>query len=79
VLQNGPLNVGAISEATGLSQSNTSMHLDLLRECGLLERERDGRRVFYSVRGESVTNMLSLATRIMFEEGPGASSIGTPE
>jgi DNA-binding transcriptional ArsR family regulator len=32
-LRNGPLTVGEIVEATGLSQSNASNHLGCLRDC----------------------------------------------
>ncbi len=37
-LREGPLTVGEIVEATGLSQSNASNHLGCLRDCGLVGR-----------------------------------------
>jgi DNA-binding transcriptional ArsR family regulator len=44
--------VGEIVAATGLSQPNTSRHLRILREAGLVERRGDGQRRLYSVRPE---------------------------
>ena len=34
--------------ATGLSQPNVSKHLSCLHDCGLVERDKRGREVFYS-------------------------------
>lgn len=39
-LRNGPLTVGEIVEATGLTQSNTSNHLSCLNDCGLVRRDQ---------------------------------------
>jgi ArsR family transcriptional regulator len=45
-----PLSVSDIVEATGSTQANVSKHLSLLMAAGILRRERDGQRVFYSVK-----------------------------
>jgi DNA-binding transcriptional ArsR family regulator len=44
--------VGEIAAATGLSQPNTSRHLRILRDAGLVERRSEGQRRVYRVRGE---------------------------
>lgn len=44
------LSVNDIVEATGATQANVSKHLALLTTAGILKRERDGQRVFYSVK-----------------------------
>lgn len=43
-LRDGPQCVSEIVAATGLSQPNASTHLSCLGECGLVTRERRGKR-----------------------------------
>jgi DNA-binding transcriptional ArsR family regulator len=49
LLITGPLDVGDISERAGISQYNTSKHLRVLREAGLLQAQKDGRRHLYAL------------------------------
>jgi len=58
VLIRGPLNVGEICQATGLSQQRVSHHLGRMRPAGVVTAERDGRNVVYRV-----------APRIAVEDG----------
>jgi DNA-binding transcriptional ArsR family regulator len=46
-LMEGERRVSDIVVATGLAQSNVSMHLACLWDCGLVARERRGREVRY--------------------------------
>ena len=46
-LRAGPATVSDLVAATGLSQPSVSMHLACLWECGLVERQRQGRFVEY--------------------------------
>ena len=48
----GPRPVGELARETGLSQPNTSRHLRVLREAGLVERSAEGQRALYALRGE---------------------------
>jgi DNA-binding transcriptional ArsR family regulator len=50
VLIDGPQPVGRLVTATRLSQPNTSRHLRVLREAGLVERSNDGQRRLYELR-----------------------------
>lgn len=43
------LEVGEIARRLGISQYNASKHLRILREAGLLELEKDGRRHLYAL------------------------------
>jgi DNA-binding transcriptional ArsR family regulator len=45
-----PRPVGELVDATGLSQPNTSRHLRVLREAGLVERSAEGQRRVYALR-----------------------------
>lgn len=50
VLVEGPRPVGELVQTTGLSQPNTSRHLRVLREAGLVGRSADGQRRVYELR-----------------------------
>ena len=41
--------VGALAQACGIPSHMASEHLRLMKRCGLLAGERDGRRIFYRV------------------------------
>ena len=44
-----PMEVGRLAEAIGSSQPNVSPHLAVLRAAGVVDAERDGREVRYSL------------------------------
>lgn len=49
LLMDTPLDVSEISKRVAVSQYNVSKHLRILREAGLLQVERSGRRHLYAV------------------------------
>ena len=51
--------VSDIIEATGLSQSNVSFHLRVLREAGIVKGERRGGFVFYCLYEFQLLDLLS--------------------
>ncbi|MHC4973774.1 MAG: ArsR/SmtB family transcription factor [Planctomycetota bacterium] len=85
-LRDGPKNVSALVELTGLSQPNTSMHLNCLWCCGLLDKEVRGRFSYYRIKSDKVVAILEAAERVLdevydriaecarYEEPPGVSS-----
>lgn len=52
--------VGELVTAVGVSQGNMSKQLQLLYEAGVLEREKVGNQVFYSVSDELVMPLCEL-------------------
>jgi DNA-binding transcriptional ArsR family regulator len=70
-LRNGPLTVGEIVEATGLSQSNASNHLGCLRDCGLVVAEQEGRYVTYHLSDDRVGGLLELAESLLADVARG--------
>jgi DNA-binding transcriptional ArsR family regulator len=50
LLIDGPRPVGELAAGAGLSQPNTSRHLRILREAGLVESSPDGQRRLYALR-----------------------------
>lgn len=59
--------VGELVMLTGLSQSNTSNHLSCLLDCGLVQRERQGRYVTYSLADARVATLLELADAVLMD------------
>lgn len=57
LLTGGPRAVGELVAETGMSQPNTSRHLRILREAGLVEASADGRRRVYALRGEGFAEL----------------------
>lgn len=68
-LRSGPLSVSELAERTSLSQSNTSMHLACLRDCGLVVGENRGRHVHYALSEEGVEDLLLAADRLLARVG----------
>jgi DNA-binding transcriptional ArsR family regulator len=57
VLIGGPRPVGELVAETGLSQPNTSRHLRILRQAGLVESRADGQRRLYELRAEGLAEL----------------------
>lgn len=70
-LRRGPLTVGEVVSATGLSQSNVSNHLGCLRDCGLVSAEQSGRHVTYRLSDERVGELLTVAEQLLADVARG--------
>lgn len=68
-LLDGPKTVSDIVKATKLSQPNTSTHLACLLECALVQREKEGREVRYSVSTKDVRTILQGVKKILKTRG----------
>lgn len=56
--ENTQLNVGAIQEALSLPQSTVSQHISKMRESGIVEAERDGTKIYYSLTNEIASRII---------------------
>jgi len=63
-----PLSVGELNDHVSLSQSALSQHLAVLREGGLVNAERRGQTIFYSVPKGEVRRTLALLHDIFCED-----------
>jgi ArsR family transcriptional regulator, cadmium/lead-responsive transcriptional repressor len=70
-LRAGPRNVGEITQATGLSQSNISNHLACLRDCGLVTSEQRSRYTYYRLADERIDRLLRLAEEVLSDVAQG--------
>lgn len=64
-LSDGTRCVGDLVKSTGLTQSNLSMHLACLRDCGLVRSRRSGRFVYYELADPGVVQLLQAAERLL--------------
>ncbi|MBX9812181.1 MAG: metalloregulator ArsR/SmtB family transcription factor [Burkholderiales bacterium] len=58
-LAQGERSVDALAGLTGLSVANTSRHLQVLRQAGLVTARKEGQFVYYSVSGGGVIRLLA--------------------
>ncbi len=56
-LIDGEKSVTELVEATGATQANVSRHLQTLAGTGILGRRKEGLRVFYRIRDQSVLDL----------------------
>jgi DNA-binding transcriptional ArsR family regulator len=63
--------VSEIVEITGLSQSNASNHLACLLDCGLVEREQQGRFAYYRLADPRVGELLATADELLTDVARG--------
>ncbi len=67
-LRDGPHTVSELCHALGVPQANTSQHLAVLRERGLVATERDGNRVLYSLRHPKVLDAIDTLRDVLADE-----------
>ena len=67
-LRDGPRAVGDIAEAVGISQSNVSRHLGVLRDRGFVTSERAGISVQYALASSKILRAMDLLREFMVEE-----------
>lgn len=60
-LRSGTCDVASLAAAAGCRPTVASQHLSKLRLAGLVQGTRDGRQVFYQLRGGHVRNLLQEA------------------
>jgi len=63
-LAQGERSVDKLAQATGLSIANTSHHLHVLREGGLVRSRRQGVQIFYRLSDDEVPSMLACLWRV---------------
>lgn len=55
LLAKGPQNVGTLADLIDIPMVNMSHHLGVMRQAGILDDEKDGRKVNYKLRPEVFT------------------------
>ncbi len=62
LLRHQPHSVGELAAATGLSQPNTSRHLRILRDAGMVSSRANGQRRMYELRPEGFAEVVGWLT-----------------
>lgn len=70
LLAQGPRSVDDLSAAAELGMSTCSAHLQTLREAGLVETRREGRRIYYSLAGDDVAGLWDHLRRVAQRHRP---------
>lgn len=67
-LRSGPRTVSELCQVLDSPQSNTSQHLAVLRDRGLVKTSRQGTQIVYSLRHEKVLDALDILRGVMADE-----------
>lgn len=59
----GERSVNELAEAAGLTQANTSKHLQVLCSVGFITRRKDGTRIFYAIANETPNLLCDIVCR----------------
>ena len=70
LLAQGPRSVDDLAAAASVGVSTCSAHLQTLREAGLVEARRDGKRVYYSLSGDDVAGLWHVLRRVAQRHRP---------
>lgn len=70
LLAQGARSVEDLASAAGLGMSTCSAHLQTLREAGLVETRREGKRIFYSLAGDDVAGLWDHLRRVAQRHRP---------
>lgn len=68
ILQDGKKSVSELVELTGLSQSNISQHLQIMKEKGVLTPEKKGNHVFYSLSNPKIAEAFRIMREILLSK-----------
>ncbi|HEY5549440.1 MAG TPA: metalloregulator ArsR/SmtB family transcription factor [Coriobacteriia bacterium] len=66
-LRDGELSVTALSERTGIAQSNLSQHLATMRAHDVVLARREGSHIYYSIANPKLIQAFDLITEVMQE------------
>ena len=67
-LQHGERTVSRLEKAIGARQATLSQHLAVLRGRGIVEAERRGQNVFYSISNPKILEACRLMREVLFEQ-----------
>ena len=75
-LRDREMSVGDLCDSLGLSQSNASQHLAVLRDRGLVAARRAGSNVFYSLRSQKIVQAVDLLREFLAEDLNSRGALG---
>lgn len=74
-LQEGPRPVGDLVDTLGAKQANVSKQLGTLYDAGLLDRQRQGTQIFYSIREPLIFELCGLVCRKLKQDADAQAQL----
>jgi len=68
ILRDGELSVGELADRMGVSATNVSQQLSVLRNSGAVARRLEGTRAYYRVADPRILEAYDLMTQVMAEQ-----------
>lgn len=67
-LRDGEKNVNELTEILGISQSNLSQHLALMRQKGIVKTRKQGTSIFYSVTNPKINQACDMVREVLLDQ-----------
>ena len=67
-LRDGEKNVNDLTEILGISQSNLSQHLALMRQKGILKTRKQGTSIFYFVTNQKINQACDMVREVLLDQ-----------
>lgn len=74
-LRDGERCVCEIYPAISGEQSNTSRHLNMMLDAGVLSRRKDGLKIYYAIRHPEILEVLDIVTTIVKQDIAGRHNL----
>ena len=67
-LKDGEKSVSELVDSIGLTKSNVSQHLSVLKSAAVVSARRDGQNIFYSIANEKILEACRLMREVLMEQ-----------
>lgn len=67
-LRDGEKSVNELTEILGISQSNLSQHLALMRQKGILKTRKQGTSIYYSVTNPKINQACDMVRAVLIDQ-----------
>lgn len=67
-LKNGENTVNELAETVGVSQSNLSQHLAIMRQRGIVKTRKQGVTIFYSVSNPKINQACDMVREVLLDQ-----------
>jgi len=67
-LRDGEKNVNELTDMLGISQSNLSQHLAIMRQAGILRTRKEGTSIFYSVTNPKINVACDTIREVLLDQ-----------
>src|SRR5512135_3212467 len=67
-LRDGEKSVNELTDTLGISQSNLSQHLALMRQIGILKTRKQGTSIYYSVTNSKINQACDMVREILLDQ-----------